>query len=456
MAGVDTATRPVDALPSISHLEFNKATTDRPDNPKLGVMNGLSLSAASLASLSTLYSSAPPPPYSYAPSSGASASGMQGYISPRESTTRRPVRDDKDSPTRKSLPSIHEALGAPLSAATQHPPVSGPSTAVAQNFPDGPTGPSNPFSQPPPTFRDGIFTSQPPSASLSAESQPKPPHLQAFTQPPSPHSNGPPPFRSSSLVNSTFNGHSEQPPQRSPQQAESSQHSHSYSSQISSAPAPYSTEPYLFTAGSKPQEKVPPFQRTSEPYGDTVKRHLEIFDAEAGLNEIGDASARTLDFSRIWAQRRHQGNRTGYFPETLPGIHEIEDMIRQSHRVLDNLTHLKEVVVQQAVVSEHRARMARGSHLNEEYADISEEYKGAGGFASGDSKKRRGKAAPPGRCHSCNRAETPEWRRGPDGARTLCNACGLHYAKLTRKIGLNKAAAITGSNLRPKNLDQRV
>ncbi len=29
--------------------------------------------------------------------------------------------------------------------------------------------------------------------------------------------------------------------------------------------------------------------------------------------------------------------------------------------------------------------------------------------------------------------DTPEWRRGPDGARTLCNACGLHYAKLERK-----------------------
>ena len=35
------------------------------------------------------------------------------------------------------------------------------------------------------------------------------------------------------------------------------------------------------------------------------------------------------------------------------------------------------------------------------------------------------RAAPPGRCHSCNIEQTPEWRRGPDGARTLCNACGL-------------------------------
>ncbi|KAI7898221.1 GATA zinc finger-domain-containing protein [Cokeromyces recurvatus] len=37
------------------------------------------------------------------------------------------------------------------------------------------------------------------------------------------------------------------------------------------------------------------------------------------------------------------------------------------------------------------------------------------------------------RCHSCNTTETPEWRRGPDGARTLCNACGLHYSKLLKK-----------------------
>ncbi|KAI9499533.1 hypothetical protein BDB00DRAFT_794374 [Zychaea mexicana] len=49
-------------------------------------------------------------------------------------------------------------------------------------------------------------------------------------------------------------------------------------------------------------------------------------------------------------------------------------------------------------------------------------------------QRRRGKSATfQGRCHSCNISETPEWRRGPDGARTLCNACGLHYAKLTRK-----------------------
>ncbi|KAL1935070.1 hypothetical protein VTP01DRAFT_4210 [Rhizomucor pusillus] len=51
--------------------------------------------------------------------------------------------------------------------------------------------------------------------------------------------------------------------------------------------------------------------------------------------------------------------------------------------------------------------------------------------------RRRTKRSTEGqRCHSCNTTETPEWRRGPDGARTLCNACGLHYSKLLRKGSL--------------------
>ena len=58
------------------------------------------------------------------------------------------------------------------------------------------------------------------------------------------------------------------------------------------------------------------------------------------------------------------------------------------------------------------------------------------------------RAAPPGRCHSCIRVDTPEWRRGPDGARTLCNACGLHYAKLERKRQLEQR------NIRPKPEDR--
>eukprot|EP01096_Ripella_sp_DP13-Kostka_P000762 TRINITY_DN1087_c1_g1_i1.p1 TRINITY_DN1087_c1_g1~~TRINITY_DN1087_c1_g1_i1.p1 ORF type:complete len:944 (-),score=420.62 TRINITY_DN1087_c1_g1_i1:274-3105(-) len=33
------------------------------------------------------------------------------------------------------------------------------------------------------------------------------------------------------------------------------------------------------------------------------------------------------------------------------------------------------------------------------------------------------------KCRICQETETPEWRKGPDGNHTLCNACGLNYAK---------------------------
>ena len=37
--------------------------------------------------------------------------------------------------------------------------------------------------------------------------------------------------------------------------------------------------------------------------------------------------------------------------------------------------------------------------------------------------KKRSRAPAPSCCKGCGTNETPEWRRGPDGARTLCNAC---------------------------------
>lgn len=36
---------------------------------------------------------------------------------------------------------------------------------------------------------------------------------------------------------------------------------------------------------------------------------------------------------------------------------------------------------------------------------------------------------PQKKCSSCGRDDSPEWRRGPSGHKTLCNACGLRYAR---------------------------
>ncbi|CAM9010212.1 unnamed protein product [Wickerhamomyces anomalus] len=45
-------------------------------------------------------------------------------------------------------------------------------------------------------------------------------------------------------------------------------------------------------------------------------------------------------------------------------------------------------------------------------------------------------------CLQCDSDDTPEWRRGPYGPRSLCNACGLFYGKLVKRFGKDQAAQV--------------
>ncbi|KAG1053409.1 hypothetical protein G6F43_004513 [Rhizopus delemar] len=41
-------------------------------------------------------------------------------------------------------------------------------------------------------------------------------------------------------------------------------------------------------------------------------------------------------------------------------------------------------------------------------------------------------------CKDCGTTSSPEWRKGPQGPKTLCNACGLRWAKKNKKKGSNE------------------
>ncbi|KAJ1332432.1 hypothetical protein BSLG_008734 [Batrachochytrium salamandrivorans] len=55
------------------------------------------------------------------------------------------------------------------------------------------------------------------------------------------------------------------------------------------------------------------------------------------------------------------------------------------------------------------------------------------------------------KCEACETTDSPEWRRGPHGRKTLCNACGLRYARVISKrkeiraLNVSDRASVTGA-----------
>ncbi|GAA5981103.1 hypothetical protein JCM5350_007155 [Sporobolomyces pararoseus] len=45
-------------------------------------------------------------------------------------------------------------------------------------------------------------------------------------------------------------------------------------------------------------------------------------------------------------------------------------------------------------------------------------------------------------CRDCGRTDSPEWRKGPEGPKTLCNACGLRYAKIKSRLDKQASGAL--------------
>jgi len=268
-------------------------------------MSGLSISTAPLPSPTSVFSG--PPPYPYAPSTGTSISAQSGHVSP----PRPPARDDKDPPSaRQSLPSISEALGKDSSMAFPTPvasqaatfapqPLSAPASAVGHSFPEGPAGPSNPFSPaaastgvPPPRrdrgSRPDLETGSP-FASLNT-TEPRPPPPVSLGAPRSPRFAATAPFAGG--ANHTAGPYTDPPlsprsfpPYRSP---------FAFAPSASNPPPPpplppATSHPDPFRAGGQGDEprKFAPRGGPSQPYGESVKRPLEAFDAPMTFHEVG-------------------------------------------------------------------------------------------------------------------------------------------------------------------------
>ncbi|KAH7114986.1 hypothetical protein B0J13DRAFT_459981, partial [Dactylonectria estremocensis] len=125
----------------------------------------------------------------------------------------------------------------------------------------------------------------------------------------------------------------------------------------------------------------------------------------------------------------------------LPTERDINDMLANIELIKRYLEQVRGLV-QTSSQNERTREAAKMKDLYEEAHDVpmyGDAMKSQYGMT--EVKTRWSGAVPFDKCHRCNRIDTPEWRRGPDGARTLCNACGLRYVKLKKKQQLEARRA---------------
>jgi len=323
------------ALPSFNHLDLEKLKREGAEHyQKHPSVAALTMSTAPLVSPSNMYSG-PPPPYSYPSSTASSVTGLAGYISPPES--RRTSENDKEPSAihRQSLPSIHEALAADQSLSYTAPPSASalssqshhsaptltPTTPIPRSHPaTSPQGPPNPFShgQPSSLYSSQSYQPRLPQNSFGPSEANRPPrnthdskfeHVQATrtTQAYSEAALLDLPNLSQPRTSPTYGpGRSSPGPMNSQTQNGYKPYQSSYTYQPqppSMAPSPYhppdpyhgvNSHPTTWRSDGSEINRAEEGRKAAsrggslggQSYGESVKRHLDIFDLETSLNEV--------------------------------------------------------------------------------------------------------------------------------------------------------------------------
>ncbi|KAG6035313.1 hypothetical protein E4U41_006144 [Claviceps citrina] len=376
-------------------------------------------------------------------------------ISNMISSEHRRSPDDKEQSGRQSLPSISEVISGARSGPY---PTSQPSMQPGSGLP-------SPFPPAPRQFADGEKHSPQPLHNASSFAS-RPENLPAFGDSPRPPFNGRHSLPPVTDRRSTPPSKSELPTHHRVNEAQPTSDPHPPNGVYGHAPPPslsHASHPYppghlphgqvplpIYPISPRHAGPPPPGQYDSrgqpvhhdeaDVYPNRARfehgpgRHFETWSYQDSLSRIGSSSRTIFNFAEAYGRIAQEQHGSHPIPERLPTEREVNDMLANVDLIKQSLDHVKDAV--QASIQSERAR--EGSKMKASYE---EDHADGAMYENGiktqytmtEVKKRRGRAAPPGRCHSCNRIDTPEWRRGPDGARTLCNACGLHYAKLERK-----------------------
>ncbi|OAA57723.1 sexual development transcription factor NsdD [Cordyceps fumosorosea ARSEF 2679] len=405
------------------------------------------MAAASVLTPSSHYQ---PPSFAastYPPQSSSANSPTPAMISSSEPPRRAP--DDNSSPpeapARQSLPSISEVISGTGRGPYPPPPAHG-------SLPPQPGsgGLPSPFAPPSRQYNDSDKHSRSPQPLHPASFPPRQDAIPAFADSPRPPFSGRPGLPPVTDRRPTPPGKPDGP----------SHHDHrSISGGYPQPPAPTS---HPYQPGPMPHGQMPlpgyPISPRHEHYDaprpqthgepapyarsryEAAPRHYENWSYHESFSRIASSSRTLFTFAEVYIRAAQEQQAAHGSFDRLPNEREVNEM-------LANVDYIKRSLEQVRDIVQHTERAREGAKNKSHYDEGHDPMYSDGmkpHYPVNEVKKRRGRAAPPGRCHSCNRIDTPEWRRGPDGARTLCNACGLHYAKLERKRQLEARA------MRPK------
>lgn len=256
----------------------------------------------------------------------------------------------------------------------------------------------------------------------------------------------------------------QQPPQQQQQQAPPQQHVNGYysppmsrrtsSNDASGMPMQYLPPPG--SAGAPPHYTSPPFQQTpvSHPMVNPRQGPLVQHPQAQAPGMPGSGLVSELDLPNRLGEIQETASHLYHFsastkntitsPPRLDNLHALMARVRSAS---DFLEHWYQRLYQDEQL---RSMVAPPYGVGMDYMmgmKPDDDFSRNGGRRSSDGESKRAKKRARNsvggiRCHLCGVTETPEWRRGPDGSRTLCNACGLYHAKLVKKKGEAEAAEV--------------
>ncbi|ENH65566.1 GATA zinc finger domain-containing protein 15 [Fusarium oxysporum f. sp. cubense race 1] len=357
------------------------------------------------------------------------------------SVVPRKYADYHLSPNRQPLPSISEFIRDTKPATCTHTPLSSVQTDSGLSLPLASIQRTLPKTGKNPSLHQLLSASPfpPRQHNLPAVSDPLPPPFASLPSP-LPVSNC---CQSPSVKAEILSQHRQPQQQKTQEPRPPFRQVHSHSAPPSLPPDPIYSQPRPLPPGQIPLAPYPTPPRngfaTQAGYDASVKRHPRSWSYRDSLSQISSSSRTILNCAEKYNRIACEQHGAHVILERLPTEWELSSMLSNMELIKRSLEHIEDFV--QTSIQNERA--SEGAKMKEENHATVSVYALQPSSGTTGTTKRLACASRTGRCQNCGRTQTPEWRRGPNGMRTLCNACGLHYAKLKYK------RQIKASSIRP-------